>query len=180
MRLFIGIVVPPDVRTRLQEAWTAVTSCPANCRQIDPTNWHFTLAFLGQVPEQNLEPLVHLIEKAVEHPPKGSFSFTEFETFPSKHPSYLIARANAEPRDNWMGFIQHLREMVSVAAPSIDRKPWVPHVTIARAKKGRLLPRWSNPIAPFEWTPHELTLIRSTPTQNGSLYTDLHAFPFNL
>ena len=120
---------------KIQEAWSIVPDFPSGCRLIDPKNWHFTLAFLDQVDDDNREPLIHLIEQAIENPPKGSFSFNAFETFPGKHPSYLIARAVAAERESWHAFIGRLRDLVSVAAPNIDRKPWVPHVTIARAKK---------------------------------------------
>jgi 2'-5' RNA ligase len=147
-----------------------------NCRPIEPENWHFTLAFLGEVPEQNLDALIHLIEKAVERPPKGSFSFSSFENFPKKHPSYLIAKAMTEPINEWTIFIERLRDMVSVAAPNMDRKPWIPHVTIARAKKRRLIPKWNNEIEKFSWTPKGMTLVQSIAIPTGSKYVNLHEF----
>ncbi len=180
MRLFIGILLEEEVRKKIQEAWSIVPDFPSGCRLIDPKNWHFTLAFLDQVDDDNREPLIHLIEQAIENPPKGSFSFNAFETFPGKHPSYLIARAVAEERESWHSFINRLRDLVSVSAPNIDRKPWVPHVTVARAKKGKLLSKWSEPLQKdINFTPQEITLVKSTPTQNGSVYTDLHVFKFN-
>ncbi len=180
MRLFIGILLEEDVRNKIQEAMSLVPDFPIGCRTIDPKNWHFTLAFLDQVDDKNSETLIHLIEQAIENPPKGSFSFNAFETFPVKHPSYLIARAFAAERESWHSFIHRLRDLISVAAPNIDRKPWVPHVTLARAKRGKLLPKWSEPLPKdIIFTPQELTLIKSAPTQHGSVYTDLHVFKLN-
>lgn len=177
MRLFIGILLPEDVRDKIHHARLRAPEFPNGCREIEPANWHFTLAFLDKVDDDNLEPLVHLIEQAIENPPKGSFSFTAFDSFPSKHPTYLIARAEANPRESWHSFIHRLRDVISVAAPNVDRKPWVPHVTIARSKKGKLLPKWNAQFdKDVEWKPQELTLIKSTPTQNGSVFAKLHGF----
>jgi RNA 2',3'-cyclic 3'-phosphodiesterase len=178
MRLFIGMAVPPDLRERIQDAWTRVRTCPTNIRPIDPMNWHFTLAFLGDVNEANVMALDALISKAAERPPHGFFSFTGFETFPTKHPSYVVVRAMPEPAGEWVSFIERLRDLVSVAAPNVDRKPWVPHVSIARSKRGTLLPpNWRDEFGhPFDWQPTDMTLVQSRLQPQGSNYTDLHAY----
>lgn len=180
MRLFIGLQVPDSLRQQIQNAWSRVNTWTAEARPIDPGHWHFTLAFLGEVSPENIEALNILIEKAVERSPKGSFSFTHFETFPSKNPSYVVARAFASPATEWNAYIERLRDLVSVAAPDVDRKPWIPHVSISRVKKNSSLPVWSEPIEPFEWVPGELTLVKSEISAQGSQYTDLHVFPLNL
>lgn len=180
MRLFIGFQVPDTLRQRIGDAWSKNKTWTSDSRPIDPEQWHFTLAFLGEVTPENLEPLKVLIETAVERSPKGSFSFANFETFPSKNPSYVVARAFAEPANEWNAYIERLRDMVSVAAPDVDRKPWIPHVSIARVKKNSSFPVWSEPIEPFEWVPGELTLVKSDASGQGSRYTDLHVFPLNI
>lgn len=177
MRLFIGIPVSQSVREQLEMAWNAIEEKPSNCRSVEPKNWHFTLAFLGEVPEENLGPLIELIEKAVERPPNGGFTFTDFRAFPNKRSSYVIANALANPSHQWIAYIERLRDMVSVVAPHVDRKPWVPHVVIARAKKNKILSPWSGTVAPVEWQPKELALIQSEPVALGSVYTQLHVFP---
>lgn len=177
MRLFIGIPVSQAVREQLEAAWSAVPEKPSNCRSVEPVHWHFTLAFLGEVPEENLEALTELINTAVKQPPHGGFTFTDFRSFPHKRASYVVANALANPSNEWIGYIERLRDMVSVAAPHVDRKPWVPHVTIARAKKNKLLAPWFWSIPSFEWKPTELALIQSEQTASGSIYTQRHVFP---
>lgn len=144
---------------------------------IEPTKWHFTLAFLGEVELENIPALTHLLERAAERPPKGQFIFTNYQTFPVRNPSYIVARALPEPADEWNAFIGKLRDMVSVAAPNVDRKPWLPHVSVARVRKGTPLPGWEQPIEPFRWTPKEITLVKSELNREGSSYTDLHVIP---
>jgi 2'-5' RNA ligase len=177
MRVFIGLAIPEYVRKRFQELFEKAEGRPSDFRPTAPDNWHCTLAFLGEVAEEHIDALKHLIAAAAERPPGGSFSFTNFETFPPKHPSYLIVRAEPQPKDQWMSFIDRMRDMVSVVSPTIDRKPWIPHVSVGRARKGKLLAPWISEFKPFEWQPESLCLVKSQLASAGSVYTDLCCFP---
>lgn len=177
MRLFIGMRLPKETRDALQKEWSKVTGVPTNYRPVTPENWHFTIAFLGQIPEEHFHALESLLETAVERPPKGAFLLTDFQTFPTKHPSYVVIRAVAEQKDEWTKFVNRLRDIVSVAAPDVDRKFWTPHITIGRVKNRRILPPWTHPFAPMKFQPTDITLVESKLTQSGAHYTDLHVFP---
>ncbi|MEO5927383.1 MAG: RNA 2',3'-cyclic phosphodiesterase [Patescibacteria group bacterium] len=175
MRLFIGIRVPQEIRDHLSDLWKTLSDRPHGLRNEPIANWHMTMAFLGEVDKQNLEILSALIARATERPPRGSFSVEGFETFPRKKPSFVIANINREHAVPWKPFVEKMRDMVSVAAPHVDRKPWIPHVTVARSHSP--LPTWEHPIKHIAWKPTELSLIMSDAGQHGSKYTDLNIFP---
>ncbi|MBU2613042.1 RNA 2',3'-cyclic phosphodiesterase [Patescibacteria group bacterium] len=177
MRVFVGISVPDAIRVKIQAAWDACEDRPTDFRATAPQNWHCTLAFLGKVNDAHIPILEHLLEKAAERPPRGSFCIRDFDTFPHKKPAYLIARVIPEPADTWMAFTDRLRDLISVALPGIDRKPWIPHIAIGRARKGHPLPAWKRTFEPIDWTPHEISLVRSELTKDGSIYTDIRVFP---
>ncbi|MFH1078228.1 MAG: RNA 2',3'-cyclic phosphodiesterase [Patescibacteria group bacterium] len=179
MRVFVGIPVPKAVRERIQAVWDVCEDRPKDFRPTAPENWHCTLAFLGEVDETQVPVLEHLLEKAAERPPGGSFRLTGFDTFPHKKPGYLIVRAEPEPSDRWMAFTDRLRDLVSVASPGIDRKPWIPHISLGRSRKGKLLPAWDRSFDPFEWIPTDISLVKSELTKDGSVYTDVRVFPLN-
>lgn len=180
MRLFIGIRVPPEIRESLMALWSSLPEPPTGLRMDRLESLHLTFAFLGDVSAQPQEALERLIVRAVERPPKGSFSITRFESFPPKKPTLLTARLHEEGALTWKPFVERLRDMVSVAAPHVDRKPWIPHITMARSAKGSSLPAWSSPIPPISWKPTNISLILSKPGPAGSIYTDLHVFPLNI
>lgn len=180
MRLFVGIPISDDVRDRLKSELALIPHLPVNCRPVDPERWHFTMAFLGEVAEEQMEGLTALLTHAVQRPPKGAFRFTDFRTFPVRRSAYLVANALADPANEWIAYIEHMNDMLSVAAPHIDRKPWMPHVTIGRAKRGMILAPWRHEITPFEWRPAGLALIQSTQTQTGSTYTTIHDYPLDI
>lgn len=177
MRLFIGINIPVNVSEQLQRALEKIDTSPLGLKTTDTKNLHLTLAFLGNVDEENVEILKHLLTLAISNPPQGGFVFKNFETFPRKHPRYLIARAEPENSNEWEPYIEKMRDMISVAAPSMDRKPWIPHLTFGRAKKGRLLPRWNFPCEEIHWKPVSINLIESKPSQYGANYEIIYEPP---
>jgi 2'-5' RNA ligase len=177
MRVFIGLAIPEPVRKRFQALFEKAEGKPSDLRLTAPENWHCTLAFLGEIDEEHIDALKHLIAVAAERPPGGSFSFRNLETFPPKHPSYVIVRAEPNPKDEWMSFIDRMRDMISVVSPNIDRKPWIPHVSIGRARKGKLFTRWISDFEPFDWRPESICLVKSQLTSAGSVYSDLCCFP---
>ena len=177
MRLFIGMRLQPEIREHLADLWMSLSERPHGIRLEPIENLHMTLAFLGDVEKQNLEVLSSLIARATERPPRGSFSLEGFETFPRKKPSLVIANVNRDDSVPWKPFIEKMRDMVSVAAPNVDRKPWIPHITVARANKGAPLVQWEHLFKHIEWRPTEISLIMSEPGQKGSKYTDLNIFP---
>jgi 2'-5' RNA ligase len=180
MRLFIGIRLPADIRERLGSIWNSFSDRPSDIREIEQDSWHVTLAFLGDVEEEKRPALERLITGALERPPHGSFSLISLETFPPKGPTTVVAKLDADEAAPWKPFVEQLRDMVSVAAPHVDRKPWMPHATLARSRKGNILPTWSQSIERISWQPTELALILSEPAPNGSRYSDLHVFPLDI
>lgn len=178
MRLFIGIRVPQEIRDHLTDLWAALSERPNGVRIEPAENLHMTMAFLGEVSKENLDILSALIARATERPPKGSFSIQGFETFPRKKPSLVIAGVHHDDAAPWKPFVEKMRDMVSVAAPNVNRKPWIPHITMARTSKGAIA-AWNHSFKRIEWKPTELSLVMSEPGQKGSKYTDLNIFPLS-
>jgi len=180
MRLFIGIPLSEDLSEHLKKAWHESADLPGKYRPTSPENWHLTLAFLDEVPEDKVETLAELIAQSMEKPPRGEFLIDGFETFPAKRPTHVTARVVPEHPETWNAFIVQLRDFISLAAPSIDRKPWTAHISIGRAEKGMALPTWRKEIEPFRWKPNEFYLIKSTLTAKGSVYEHLYSYPLDL
>ncbi|MFZ2804039.1 MAG: RNA 2',3'-cyclic phosphodiesterase [Patescibacteria group bacterium] len=180
MRLFIGLTLPEHVQEELQNAWKMTSGHPAGERPMRSSLWHVTLAFLDEVAEDNIEPLRQIIEKAVARPPGGAFHIKTFETFPKKKPARIVALAEPEKKAEWGRFVMDLRDMVSLVAPNVDRKPWLPHISITRGQKGSLLEAWSQPFDDIAWEPKEVAIIKSAHQQDGSHYTNLYVFPLDV
>ncbi len=179
MRLFIGLPLPKSLQETIQTAWRQ-TSFPFKNRPIRPNTWHLTLAFLDDVSENKLEPLKQLIEKAVTHPPGGCFLIEAFETFPPKRQNRVVLKALPKKDKEWKGFVHDLRDMASLIAPRLDRKLWIPHISITKSEKGLRLPNWRQAIEPIDWVPDHIAIIKSEMGSGGAIHTNIHVFPFNV
>ena len=177
MRLFIGLTVPEEIQQTLRQAWHEASVNPVGLATKRSSLWHVTLAFLDDVPEEQLETLRHLVEAAAAHPPGGAFVIDRFEAFPRRKPTRIVARATPEHLKKWTECVNSLRDMLSILAPKIDRKPWQPHISITRNEKRTFLEPWSESFSPVYWTPMTVAILKSVPGPTGSSYQILYEFP---
>lgn len=177
MRLFIGLVLPESVQEALKQAWHQASPESLVSRSIRSSMWHVTLAFLDDVPVEHVEAIRQLVATAVATPPGGAFSIDGFEAFPYRRPSRIVARIKPEQAEAWEECVLRLRDMISIIAPNIDRKPWQPHISITRSEKGKYLEQWAVDIPTISWTPQFIAMIKSTPGPQGAVYEILSEIP---
>ncbi|GII88369.1 RNA 2',3'-cyclic phosphodiesterase [Sphaerisporangium siamense] len=135
MRLFVALSPPPEV---LAEVAGAVGACPErwpDLRWVAGETWHITMAFLGEVPERALPELrTRLARAAGRHAPM-TLRFEGAGAFPSARRARVV----------WLGLagggtaISRLAASLAAGAAragavDADRKPFHPHLTLARAR----------------------------------------------
>lgn len=173
MRLFLSLAVPKEVSDGLV---AALDRADLPRVRITPRNmWHVTLAFLGDVPEVDVDLINHACQKFQACP--GSIMVDRLETFPSGGPRLLAGVGKESPRDAWNGFIEELRGDMLTFAPEIDRKPWRPHITVGKGPTEGVIPNWGIDIGPWTWKPDGFRLMESIQSPDH-LYRTLHEFPF--
>jgi RNA 2',3'-cyclic 3'-phosphodiesterase len=180
MRLFVGLPVPPDIQDALQQAWKKVSKKPTHHTASKPSSWHVTVAFLDDVPKEQIEKLREFVALSVRHSPAGSFAITAFESFPSRNPQRIVATITPEFQKTWTMFVDGVRDLSSIISQNVDRKPWKPHISITRQLKDLKLSPWSEKIEPIIWKPGTLSIIKSTLTPSGSMYERLHDFSLDV
>jgi 2'-5' RNA ligase len=135
-RLFVALLPPPEALAEIAAAVGDVRAEWPALRWIDPSLWHVTLAFLGEVPDDVRSGLhVRLARAASRHRPV-TLSFAGAGAFPSA----------ARGRVFWIGLhadppLTRLAESVAAGAEragarEADRKRFHPHLTLARSRDG--------------------------------------------
>jgi RNA 2',3'-cyclic 3'-phosphodiesterase len=160
VRLFVALIPPPAVRTRLA---AALPPLPAGhqFRPVPPDRWHVTLAFLGEVPDD--APLRPPLTAAATATGPLALTVTGAATFPSA--LYLgvdgpgLADLAARVRD----------ELLAAGQPAGDRRRWRGHLTIARGRAVRMVP--GLPRVPVAWRAHRMSLVHSQPGPEAA-YTE--------
>lgn len=175
MRCFLSIPLPADVETGIASLLES-EKLPSRVRIVERGLWHVSLVFLGDIAETDLDMIASVCVRHGKAP--GTLTMNEIRTFPNGNPRLLVAAGTADSERAWADFVENLRVDMLPFAPALDRKPWIPHVTVGRGPKDTLLPRWSAPAGPWTWQPGGFSLMQSVLGSDGPTYANLHGFPF--
>jgi len=195
MRIFIGIDLDPEVRTRIERFIEGVEGFAPDARWARPESLHITLKFIGGQPPERVEAITERL-RGVES--------SAFEIRAAGHGLFPTAKA---PRVFWIGIhagpqLAELAESIDMATAELgiprEDRPYSPHLTLARAGAGRRLGsvkgrKGDRPKAPFAvleerlatmgelnfgaMTAQEFILYQSHLSPEGSKYTKLQRFP---
>lgn len=135
MRLFVAVNLPAEVREGIWEAAGPLREQDFPVRWVRPDAQHITLKFLGEVQGERLDEIVRAVEAATVGARPFALPIADFGAFPSP----------ARPRVVWAGcdgvppleLLQDRieREMGRLGF-EIEGRPFRPHVTLGRAKRG--------------------------------------------
>ena len=174
MRLFVAVYPPPEVQRALIEA--ARTLPTAAFRLTAPERVHLTLKFLGEVPSGDVPHLTAALERINRHGDPFEAATSGFGAFPSARRARIL----------WAGIEDGAEQLVSLARavetllvpeglPREDR-PFVPHLTLGRARRPANLDLTSAPHPERRFTVHKVDLVHSRQDRTGLRYETLEAF----
>ena len=169
-------MIPKPVQAHVRAAWDALDPKPTGYRHIDPQQWHVTFVFLGEVPEIRLDEITRIIEGWVSQAEPITFTADGFISFPPTDHRYLAAHLDSANMEKVAASIEDLRVRLTEIVPTLDSKPWLPHISIQKAFRDAMLFSWKQSMPSIEWNPEELVLAKSAPGNVGSTYTVLRRF----
>ncbi|MBK24256.1 MAG: RNA 2',3'-cyclic phosphodiesterase [Halobacteriovorax sp.] len=139
-RLFLGVPINDEVRKKLkQNTWQSLSRYKKD-RMTPAHNWHFTMAYFGQIPLSKLESFT-----------KSLLSENWGESFKLGIKGYGAFPQMSEGRVLWLGvsrgeveissLAKRLRQLADDHEIEYDQKPFIPHLTVCRMKVPRNLTR---------------------------------------
>jgi 2'-5' RNA ligase len=146
-RTFIALELKETLQCFLGDIISQAARVLPNLRWIDPTGIHLTLAFLGNLTDEQLEMAKNATQVAAQQAVPFDYRLKGLGIFGS----------SSQPRVIWMGVedlpsgqiqgspLQHLHRLLTreleVRGFEIEKRPFSPHLTLARIKQ---------PLAPDE------------------------------
>ncbi|WP_033215248.1 RNA 2',3'-cyclic phosphodiesterase [Kitasatospora phosalacinea] len=183
MRLFVAVNPPARAKQELADAAAPLRGLPGadRLRWTDPAGWHLTLAFLGEVPADEV-PAVEgaLARLAGEHP---------------AHRLRLSGGGTFGERALWAGVEGEVRALRALAAAvqqalgaEDEERRFHPHLTLARSgtTRGRgpgapgelrTLAAAMRDFRGTEWAAGRIQLMRSEPGYGPARYTAVEGWP---
>lgn len=174
MRLFVAADLPPAVCRALAARGQELEAC-GGWRGIDVASIHVTLAFLGEHPEGDVEPIASVMAPAWRV--VGGLALGKELRLPPRRPR-VAAVAIEDP----LGALAALQGDVAagLAAAGLhvpERRAFLPHATVARRRGGAAgaapAPTWD----PGRFDIVHLTLYASRLTPRGASYEVMARVP---
>ncbi len=173
-RLFIALEIPADVATEL----TLHRGGLSGARWIDPSDYHVTLRFLGDVDRRMANDVDHMLSDLGAYP--FEVTLDALGSFGGDKPRALFARA-APSRALTELQADVERQMRRLGMPAEGRK-FVPHVTLARLRDTTPVELAHflslHPIVrPISFTARRVALMSSRDSTGGGPYVLEAAYP---
>ena len=174
MRLFFGISLPESIRQAIS---ARAASCQARIpgRYVREENYHITLAFIGNVPEEKIGDVQRVLRRCIENLPAPLLTLGETGFFGRAQNAILIARVHSFPSLDPLH--DALIRSLEAAALPFDPGPFSPHITLARhaQSEGVLLPAGDT----LSFIPDCAHLYLSARNEQDVLsYTPISSVPF--
>jgi 2'-5' RNA ligase len=173
LRLFVAAELPGEV-LRAVEMWQRGALAPHEEVRLNHA-LHLTLAFLGDLPRVRVDDLVAALAEVPFEPCR--LAAAEVLFLPHKGSKRVVALALADLD----GALARLQTSVSAALASTGlyeppRRPWLPHVTVARFRRpGHPFSLQNVNVAPFCVV--RTVLYSSLLDRAGAVHTPLADFP---
>ncbi len=178
IRTFISISIPENIRQAIAGYQESMSGMINSIRWTKPENIHITLKFIGEIREELVD---RIIKNVMDQPPYlGSFDLeiSGAGVFPN------IKR----PRIYWIGITSGQKQLSRLASDLEDRleplgiarekRPFKPHITIGRAKKGSPVSGLkenieSEVLSPLSFHVDRIHLMKSVLKPSGAEYSSL-------
>jgi 2'-5' RNA ligase len=178
IRTFVAVFPPPEVREALfQAARNLPTS--GDFRLVGKEKIHLTLMFLGDVAEDDLDNVKRVLQPIRERHDPFEVSISAFGAFPSDRKARILWAGVEEGSEHLRTVAEDVENLLAPAGFERETRPYVPHLTLGRARTRRTeLDTSETSLPALRFTVSALDLVKSTPSKNGINYSILATYPF--
>jgi len=175
-RLFVALELPDGVVRATAALAREIFGPVGELRLVPSESLHVTLVFLGYHPEREIERIAEVSLGDAD----GEFKLTPEGVVPVPRSRPRLFALGLEDAGGaligWQDGLSRRLEAANLYEP--EKRPFWPHVTLARVKRGAKAPRWPElPALPAElaqpFRATRVTLFRSTLKPSGAVYEPL-------
>ena len=172
LRLFVGTSLPDPTIATIRSSASAALRGPG-WRPMPELQWHLTALFLGNRPAAELPEIRKLVRSIAAETPRFHVLNGRLVTMPETDPYMLWVRFDPSPVLTKL----HERLAAELGLAPDARKPYWPHITLARSHKG--VPFLREETVCLERFPTDhLTVFSSELHPAGSVHTPIASYIF--
>jgi 2'-5' RNA ligase len=168
IRLFVAYTLAPDDRDRIA-AWQLAKLAGSRARLVPSEQLHFTIAFLGQRPRAEIEPIAEVIRGAAAGAGPMPLELSRYRE--TRSVGMLVFENSSGEAARVAEAIQ--RGLEEIGSYQREARPWLPHITVLRFRR---LPRL-HPELPVlgQVNPSEAAAYHSVLRRDGAQYDVLRS-----
>jgi 2'-5' RNA ligase len=189
-RTFIALDINEDVHRRLSDVLQQVARALPGVRRVDPAGIHLTLAFLGELDDEQLAQAIAASEIAARRVAPFSFRLTRVSIFGSPRQPRVIWMGIDEPSGALVLLHRTLNYELERRGFETEKRPFSPHLTLARIKtplsaeeqrslQSLLASGQQGSAAAESYIARSLNVMKSDLSRAGAHYACLRAFPLS-
>jgi len=178
-RLFIAIPLPDTILAGLNQLQTNLKPFARDAKWVKPAGMHLTLKFLGYVDTEQVSSITAALKSTAKCHAETMVRAHGCGFFPNpRHPSVLWIGVEA----NLQSLQQMIEEEMSKLGFEKEKRPFSPHLTLARFRDARGLMHLAQETQKFanqtfgEFTATNIILYESILRPQGAEYHCLEAF----
>jgi RNA 2',3'-cyclic 3'-phosphodiesterase len=178
MRLFVAVPVPEEVRRALAGAvdgWRAGCAHDEGWRWTRPEGWHVTVAFLGQVPDDEVQRVEPAVRAGVAGASPLTLRLGGLGRFGVR---VLHVAVEDEPPGSLVALGRGVQAAVAAAGLPVQEREVRGHLTLARStRRGRIDHVPAIEVPERSWRAETVSIEVSRPQRGGARYETLASVP---
>jgi len=135
MRLFVAIELPETVIAHLRKMQDGLRPVVEDARWTRPDQFHLTLKFLGETPEQRVTDLATSLRR-IKIEDEIRLHVDALVCFPPRGLVRVVAAALHDADGRCAALQQQIDRACNQAGFPLDSRRWTAHLTLARTKNG--------------------------------------------
>ncbi len=187
-RTFIALELDDALQRHLSGAIHRMAQALPRLKWVDPAGIHLTLAFLGELNDEQLAEAMQASAIAAQNASPFRYRLTQLGAFGSSRQPRVLWMGVDEPTGKLARLHRNLNRELEQRGFTIDARPFSPHLTLARIKEAlqpfelQTLQRFLadaqlNAPSPY-YHVHHLNVMKSELSRAGAKYTCLRACAF--
>ena len=179
IRTFVAVFPPQDVREALFRAARDLR-VSKDFRLVGQEKIHLTLKFLGDVAEKDLGGVEEALHPVRESHRPFEVSTSGFGAFPSEQRARILWAGIEQGSEHLRTLAEEVETLLAPAGFERENRPYLPHLTLgrARARRTKLDPSETSAPPRLRFTVGGVDLVKSVRGEKGVTYSTLATFPF--
>jgi len=175
MRAFIALELPNRIKKDLEGIQKDLIRAGVQARWVKPGLSHLTIAFLGSITPDKVEPISKILEEVALQIKPIQLHLLKIGCFPSPARARIIFVDLGGELGKPNALALKIRKGLKKEKIYFDKKPFVSHVTLGRIRKKQNLTSAlsKTKIKKVKFVASKVSLTKSTLVESGPIYTQL-------